>query len=236
MSLSGIFPIDKWEFTTQSVLNTLSEEDYHFLISRQGAQKYQKGEIIFKEGVVPSGIYFIHQGKIKKYKVDRSGREQIIYVANKGELIGYHAILAEERCPDSAATLEDSLVSFIPKEDFLTILDKSPLFARRLLKTLSHEFAVLANGISVISQRTATERLAIALIVLREKFKDEGSGEQEIILNISRMDLASLAGIAQENVIRLLKEFKEEGILETDGRKIWIKDIKRLVKKSNYGQ
>jgi CRP-like cAMP-binding protein len=80
------------------------------------------------------------------------------------------------------------------------------------------------------------ERLAIALIVLREKFKDEGSGEQEIILNISRMDLASLAGIAQENVIRLLKEFKEEGILETDGRKIWIKDIKRLVKKSNYGQ
>jgi CRP-like cAMP-binding protein len=236
MSLSGIFPIDKWEFTTQSVLNALSEEDYYFLISRQGAQKYQKGEIIFKEGVVPSGIYFIHQGKIKKYKVDRSGREQIIYVANKGELIGYHAVLAEERCPDSAAALEDCLISFIPKEDFLTVLDKSPLFARRLLKTLSHEFAVLANGISVISQRTATERLAIALIVLREKFKDDGSGEQEIILNISRMDLASLAGIAQENVIRLLKEFKEEGILETDGRKIWIKDIKRLVKKSNYGQ
>ncbi|SDG39134.1 Crp/Fnr family transcriptional regulator [Mucilaginibacter gossypii] len=235
MSLSGIFPIDKWEFTTQSVLNTLSEEDYNFLISRQGAQKYQKGEIIFKEGIVPSGIYFIHQGKIKKYKVDRNGREQIIYVANKGELIGYHAILAEERCPDSAAALEDCLISFIPKEDFLTILDRSPLFMRRLLKSLSHEFSVLANSISVISQRTASERLAISLIILREKFKGDGSGEKDVILNISRMDLAGMAGIAQENVIRLLKEFKEEGVLETDGRKIWIKDIKRLVKKSNYG-
>ena len=106
---------------------------------------------------------------------------------------------------------------------------------RRLLKSLSHEFSVLANSISVISQRTASERLAISLIILREKFKGEGSGEKDVILNISRMDLAGMAGIAQENVIRLLKEFKEEGVLETDGRKIWIKDIKRLVKKSNYG-
>jgi CRP-like cAMP-binding protein len=234
MSLSGIFPIDKWEFTTQSVLHALSEEDYNFLISRQGEQHYHKGEIIFREGVVPSGIYFIHQGKVKKYKVDQIGREQIIYVANKGELIGYHAILSEERCPDSAATLEDSIISFIPKEDFSIVLDRSPLFARRLLKTLSHEFTVLANSISVIAQRTASERLAIALIVFREKFKEDESGEKEIILNISRMDLANMAGIAQENVIRLLKEFKEEGILETDGRKIWIKDITLLIKKSNY--
>lgn len=234
MSLSGIFPIDKWEFTTQSVLNALSEEDYHFLIGRQGAQQYQKGEIIFKEGVVPSGIYFIAQGRVKKYKVDSGGREQIIYVANKGELIGYHAVIAEERSPDSAATLEDCLISFIPKADFFEVLDRSPLFARRLLKALSHEFTVLANNISVISQRTATERLAIALVVLREKFKEEGSGEKDVILNISRLDLAGIAGIAQENVIRLLKEFKEEGILETDGRKIKIKDIGLLVKKSNY--
>jgi CRP-like cAMP-binding protein len=86
----------------------------------------------------------------------------------------------------------------------------------------------------VIAQRTASERLAIALIVFREKFKEDDCGEKEIILNISRMDLANMAGIAQENVIRLLKEFKEEGILETDGRKIWIKDITLLIKKSNY--
>jgi CRP-like cAMP-binding protein len=234
MSLSGLFPIDKWEFTTQSVLHALSEEDYSFLISRQGDQRYQKGELIFREGVVPSGIYFIHQGKVKKYKVDQAGREQIIYVANKGELIGYHAILAEERCPDSAATLEDSIISFIPREDFSIVLDRSPLFARRLLKTLSHEFTVLANSISVIAQKTASERLAIALIVFREKFKADALGEKEIVLNISRLDLANMAGIAQENVIRLLKEFKLEGILETDGRKIWIKDIALLVKKSNY--
>ena len=234
MSLSGIFPIDRWNFTTQSMLNVLSAEEYADLVAHQSDQRYLKGDVIFREGSVPAGIFLIRSGKVKKYKVDSLAKELIIYVANHGELIGYHAVLSEERYPDSAAAIEDSLISFIPKEDFMSILHRSPAFTQRLLKTLSHEFTVLANTISVIAQRTAHERLAIALIVLREKYKDDKPGEQDIILNISRMDLASMAGIAQENVIRLLKEFKAEGIIETEGRKILIKDIRRLVKKSNY--
>ena len=234
MSLSGIFPIDRWNFTTQSILNVLSEEDYAYLLAHQSDLKYAKGDVIFREGAVPDGIFLIRSGKVKKYKVGNLAKEQIIYVANHGELIGYHAVLSEERYPDSAAAIEDSLLSFIPKDDFITVLHRSPAFMQRLLKALSHEFAVLANTISVIAQRTAPERLAIALIVFREKFKEEGADDKEIVLNISRMDLANMAGIAHENVIRLLKEFKEEGIIDTDGRKITIKDIKLLIKKSNY--
>jgi len=234
MSLSGIFPIDRWNFTTQSILHVLSEAEHADLLAHHSDQKYRKGDVIFREGTVPAGIFLIRSGKVKKYKVDNLAREQIIYVAGPGELIGYHAVLSEERYPDSAAAIEDSLLSFIPKEDFITILHRSPVFSSRLLKALSHEFTVYVNSLSVIAQRTAAERLAIALIVLREKYKEEGSKSRDIVLNVSRMDLAGMAGIAQENVIRLLKEFKDEGILETDGRKILIKDIRRLVKKSNY--
>ncbi|WP_094573045.1 Crp/Fnr family transcriptional regulator [Mucilaginibacter xinganensis] len=234
MSLSGIFPIDRWNFTTQSILTILSAEDYSALVANQSDFKYLKGDVIFREGAVPSGIFLIRSGRVKKFKIDNLAKEQIIYVANQGELIGYHAVLSEERYPDSAAAIEDSLISFIPKEDFIKVLHQSPAFSHRLLKALSHEFTVLANSISVIAHRSAPERLALALIVFREKFKDEVSDGKEIILNISRTDLANMAGIAHENVIRLLKEFKEEGILETDGRKIRIKDIKQLIKKSNY--
>jgi len=234
MSLSGIFPIDRWSFTTQSILNVLSEAEYADLLLHQSELKYKKGEVIFREGTVPSGIFLIRSGKVKKYKMDQLPREQIIYVAGPGELIGYHAVLSGERYPDSAAAIENSVISFIPQDDFIHTLHRSPAFNSRLLKTLSHEFTVLVNSISVIAQRTAAERLAITLIVLREKYKEEGTAEKDIVLNISRMDLASMAGIAQENVIRLLKEFKAEGLVETDGRKIWIKDIKLLVKKSNY--
>lgn len=234
MSLSGIFPIDKWSFSTQSVLSALSEEEYNFLIVKQGVQKYRKGEVIFKEGMVPSGIYFIHKGKVKKYKTGTAGKEQIIYVANKNELIGYHAILSEERYPDSAATLEESQITFIPKDDFLSILEKTPIFAGRLLKALSHEYSVLANNISVYTQGTAAERVAITLILMREKSKIGTPKGEETVIDLSRADLANMAGIAKENVIRLLKEFKSEQIIETNGRKIIVKDISKLVQRSNW--
>jgi CRP-like cAMP-binding protein len=234
MSLSGIFPIERWNFTTHSILNVLSEDDYQYLFRHQSEQLCQKGEIIFREGSVPSGVFIIKNGKIKKYKTDRNGKVQIIYVANEGEMVGYHAVLSEERYPDSAAALEKTLLSFIPKEDFLEILGRSALFTRLLLKALSHEFTVFTNSISVFAQRTAQERLAIALIVLREKFKDVNAEGREPVLNISRADLANVAGIAEDNVIRLLKDFKKEGILETEGRKIKIIDIRSLIKRSNY--
>src|SRR4051812_11623918 len=187
MSLSGIFPIDRWTFTTQSILNVLSEEEHADLLAHHSNQKYLKGDVIFREGSVPSGIFLIRSGKVKKYKVDNLAKEQIIYVAGSEELIGYHAVLSEERYPDSAAAIEDSLISFIPQDDFIRVLRSSPAFNWRLLKALSHEFTVLANSISVIAQRTAPERLAIALIVLREKYKEEGGDEKDIVLNVSRM-------------------------------------------------
>jgi CRP-like cAMP-binding protein len=233
MSLNGLFPIEKWLFSTRSVLNLLNEQDYTFLIGRQDIQRYGKGEMVFKEGMLPSGIYYVHSGKVKKYKKGPTEKEQIIYVANKGELIGYHAVLSGERHQDSAAVLEESSISFIPKEDFLDVLHRSPQFAISLLKALSHEFTVFANNISAFSDASAAERLAIALIVFREKSKAGLAYGEKIVINISRSDLAAIAGIAKENVIRLLKEFKSEGIIKTQGRKIWIQDVEKLAKRSN---
>src|SRR5688572_8168320 len=135
MSIKGIFPIDKWEFKTESILADLPLEDYELLMLHKNEQVYKKDEIIFREGSHPSGIFYIKSGKAKKYKVDQERREQIIYVANTGELIGYHAILAETFYPDSAATLEESIIAFIPREDFLKTLQQSSVLNNRLLKT-----------------------------------------------------------------------------------------------------
>ena len=234
MSLKGIFPIDRWNFNSQSVLKDLPADDHAQLIRHSSEKKYIKGEVIFKAGAVPSGIYYIQQGKVKKYMVDNLGKEQIIYVANTGELIGYHALLASESYPDSASALEESTIVFIPAGDFLSVLDQSPVLSKRLLKTLSHEFGVLANSISVFGQRPVRERLAITLLVLREKFKNEATAGQPIEINISRDDIASMAGATRENIVRLLRDFKDEQLIQTKGRKIWITDITRLAKVSNY--
>lgn len=234
MSIKGIFPIDKWDFKSESILTELPSDDFELLTANKTEQFYKKGETIFREGGFPSGIYFIKEGKVKKYKLDKDGREQIIYVANTGELLGYHAILAEDRYPDSAAALEESKVAFIPKEDFLETLLQSEVLSRRLLKTLSHEFAVLANSLTMFAQKSVRERLALQLIVLREKYKVNFQLGMPVEINMSRDDLASLVGTARENVVRVLSEFKEDGILETKGRKIIVHDVNRLISIANY--
>jgi CRP-like cAMP-binding protein len=234
MSLSGIFPIDKWDFKSESILTDLPLEDLSLLTSHQFDQVYKKGEIIFREGAYPSGIYFIIKGKAKKYKIDSQGKEQIIYVANTGEPIGYHAVLSEDRYPDSAAALEESSIAFIPKEDFLHVLEQSETLSKRLLKTLSHEFAVLANSLTLFAQRSVRERLALQLVVLREKYKINFQSGMPVEINLSRDDLASLVGTVRENVVRILTEFKQEGILKTKGRKIIVLNVNRLIEIANY--
>jgi len=234
MSIRGIFPIDKWNFKSESILKDLPPEDYALLTAHKTEQVYSKGEIIFREGAYPSGIFYIVDGKVKKYKVDKEGKEHIIYVANAGEILGYHAILSEDRYPDSASTLEKSRIAFIPKEDFLSVLQQSTVLSKRLLKTLSHEFAVLANSLSVFAQKSVRERVALQLIVLREKYKVNFQPGMPVEINISRDDLANLVGTVRESAVRILTEFKEAGILETKGRKIIVHDVSRLIKIANY--
>ena len=234
MSISGIFPIDKWDFKSESILSDLPAEDFALLTAHQIEQVYRKGEIIFREGAYPTGIFYITNGKAKKYKLDSEGNEQIIYVANTGELIGYHAILAEDRYPDSAAALEESTITFIHKDDFLTVLGQSDTLSKRLLKTLSHEFAVLVNGLTLFGQRSVRERLALQLVVLREKYKINFESGMLVEINLSRDDLASLVGTVRENVVRILTEFKLEGILKTKGRKIIVLNVNKLVEIANY--
>jgi CRP-like cAMP-binding protein len=234
MSIKGIFPIDNWDFMSESVLADLPAEDLETLLANKSEQLYKKGEIIFREGAFSSGIFYIVEGKVKKYKLDKDAREQIIYVANKGELLGYHAILSEGRYPDGAAALEESRIAFIPKEDFLETLDQSKVLSRLLLKTLSHEFAVLVNTLSMFAQKPVRERLALQLIVLREKYKVNFQPGMPVEINMSRDDLASFVGTARENVVRVLSEFKQDKILETKGRKIIVLNVDLLLKIADY--
>jgi CRP-like cAMP-binding protein len=231
--IKSVFPLEKWDFKSSSVLTDLPEAELKMLFANTREHVYVKGQVLFREGAHPVGIYFIEEGKVKKYKVDKDGREQIIYVANTGELVGYHALLAEEHYPDSASTLEDSRIILIPRENFLKVLEVSDVLSRRLLKSLSHEFSVFANSLALFAQRSVRERFAMQLILMREKYKQNFTPGMEVEINMSREDLASLVGTARENIVRILKDFKKEGILETKGRKIIIKNVKGLVSIAN---
>lgn len=228
------FPIDKFHFRSNRIFEGLPENELTYLEERTIDTKIKKGQTIFSEGTRPNGIFFLRRGKVKKFKTSRDGKEQIIYICSSGELLGHPALLSDEPYADSAATLEDSVIGFISKSDFIYLLDESKFLSKKLLINLSHEFGVLVNGIASFAHKTVRERLALSLLIMKDKYKPDVEDGQPVEINLSREDLANLVGVAVETLVRLLHDFKEEKLIETQGRKIRILDASRLSKVANF--
>ncbi|MCD0488315.1 Crp/Fnr family transcriptional regulator [Pedobacter sp. MC2016-14] len=234
MSLYGIFKIEDWNYIDQSILNSLTESEYDLMINQAEQHTYEKGEIIFREGEAPNGVYFIKQGKVKKYFNRGEGKESIIYIAGKGELIGYHSVFSEKNHSHSAATLEVSIVAFIPIEVFFKVKRGSVAFTDALLKALAHDFTVFIN-LTACKNDTAERRVAVMLILSREKSKAGLVSGSQVEINISRTDLANFVGLSKEHVIRVLAGFKKQDIIKTQGSSIWVTDLEQLVAISKSG-
>ena len=150
-------------------------------------------------------------------------------MCSEGELLGYAAFLSEEGDPDSAAALTDAVVGFLSREKLLRLLDQYEELSKMLMKNLSHEFGVLINVIATITQKTVRERVALTLLILQEKFKDNLNGENEVEIVLTRADFANIVGTAVATLVRLMHDFKEEKVIRTAGRKIVILNKIRLV-------
>ncbi len=227
------FRSDNFRYNTKGIFEGLSGENLERLREASVTHLYKKGEMVFREGGIPAGIFYLVSGKVKKYKTTSRGSEQIFYVCGAGELLGYHAILSEEHYPDSAATIENSEITFIPRENFLRVLQSSSVFSNKLLKTLGHEFSVFINSIANLATKSVRERVALNLLILDEKFRVEERQEMAGEINMSRTDLANMVGTAKETLVRLLQQFKKEGFIEIRGRVIRVVNKKAIIREAN---
>lgn len=193
-----------------------------------------KRQIVYYEGTKPLGIFCVKTGVIKVYKTASNGKEQILYLAKEGDFLGYHALLGEENYSNSATVIKDAKICFIPKEAFLSSMVKNLDFFRRITKQLSHELGIMEEKLIDASQKSIRERLAFLLLQLANTYGVDGGEHQQIELSLSREEIAGMVGTATESVIRLLSEFKKDGLIELEGKKIRIKDKKGLVRLSDF--
>jgi CRP/FNR family transcriptional regulator len=178
---------------------------------------------LFIEGSSPRGVYCVNDGKVKIFARGEEGKEQIIYLAAAGEVVGFRAMFSGEPYSVSATTLEESNICFIGKADFLDLVDTNSTLRNGIMKELSKELAERAMFITNMAQKSVRERLAFSLLMLSDIYKEE-------MINLSREDMANFVGTATETLIRLLKDFKEETLIATHARKIEILDREGLLK------
>ncbi len=193
---------------------------------------FKKGETIFKEGAHAYGLYCINSGKIKLTKSGDMGKEHIVRMAAKGDVLGYRAILSGERYSGSATALEDSNLCFVPKELFLSIIKKDGELSMEMMRLLSEDLRRAESTITHMAQKPVRERTAEALLFLKETYGFEDDG-QTLSVALSREELSNIVGTATETVVRFLKEFKDSGIVKLEGKKILLADVATLTRYAN---
>ena len=187
---------------------------------------YRKKESIYLEGNYPNGLYYINKGKIKIFKTHEYGKELITDLLKEGDFFGYTALLEENPYNESAEALEDSEVTFIPKEEFQQMVFGNVSVTKNFLKILTKGVLDKQERLIDLAYSSVRKRTAEALILLLDKYQTK-EGEP-FSMAIARDDLANIVGTATESLIRTLSDFKEEKLIEIKDGKIKIIDEKKL--------
>ena len=190
---------------------------------------YKKGQVIFYEGNQAYGLYCVFSGRVKLYKTGVDGRQQIVRITGPGDLLGYRSLFADEPYSATAEALEDATICCIDKNAFFPLLNKNPDLSLSVIKKLSMELRHAEELATSIAQRSVRERMAELLLMLKGAYGKPGKKGITIDLQLSREELAEMIGITQETAIRLLSEFKKDGIIEVQERNITILNPKALL-------
>lgn len=197
----------------------------------QGPHKFKRGEVIYEENDRINGFFCVQKGIIKIYKTGFDGREQIIRFAKRGDIMGFRSTITNERACTSTKVIDESEIYIIPGELVKEFVKSNGAFAYELLELTCKELGEANDYITDIAQKTVRERLAEVLIHLKKEFDLDSDSFLQI--NLTREELAGIVGTATETVIRLLSEFKQDGWIELQGRRIKLIDLKTLHKIAN---
>jgi CRP-like cAMP-binding protein len=209
-----------------SSLKALNKDELLKLANCKTSHTLKKGEVIFQEGENVNGIFCIKKGVCKLTKLSPNGKDHIVKLVSKGELLGQRSLISEEAVNLSAVALEDMEVCFIPKTEVMGFFDKNNQFSMNVMKNICGDLKEADGHMVDMAQKSVKERLAETLLHLHDTF---GVNEDNSLqIQLSRDELASMIGTATESCIRLLSDFKKLGMIELVGKKITLKDISKL--------
>ncbi|WP_408028072.1 Crp/Fnr family transcriptional regulator [Tenacibaculum litoreum] len=207
-------------------MKALTKEELIRITGCKTSKKIKKGEVLFDEGEYINGVFCVKDGVCKVSKMSDNGRDQIIHLIKKGDILGERSLINNEASNLKAIAVNDMEVCFIPKEEILRDLENNSNFSMDVLKKMANSLKKADDVIVDMAQKTVKQRLAATLLLLDAKFDKNENGS--ININLSREDIANIIGTATESAIRLLSEFKKKKLIDLKGKEIFITDIKAL--------
>jgi len=209
---------------TVPLFKGLSPKQYDELAMIATDQEYAKGGTIFAEGDPGDGFFLVVSGLVKIYKLSPEGKEQILHIFGSGEPFAEAAVFTGSPYPAHALALEKSRVLFLPRRAFIQLISRNPELALNMLAALSHRLKKFAQLIEELSLKEVPGRLAAHLLYLSR----QQAGQDQVLLPVSKNQLAGLLGTIPETLSRILGKLARTGMVAIDGPRITILDREAL--------
>lgn len=212
----------------------LTQEQKEVVETSSVVQEIKKGRHIFKEGKEPAGLIYLNKGSAKLFKYGSGDREQIVRLVKPLSFVGYKALFTEKPHTTSAEAIENSEIVIYNKESIFYLIDNNAQFARKVIKTLADELAFNYNRLINLTQKHIRGRLAETLLLIKDIYGVDKDGKT-LVAKFTRENIAHFSNMTTANAIRTLKIFKEEGLIDTEGKRITLMNIDALFEISKLG-
>ena len=181
---------------------------------------------VYKQGNQIEALYFIEKGVVKTCMIDKNGKELITNLCKQDDIFGDLSLTKQKEQKEYAIALEDSVIHKIPKPELERIIRKHPSILKDFMQILDEHLSDTKDQLLEMAYSSVQKKTARTILLFSERLKKNKLRQ----IRISRADLAAVAGIASESLIRTLAKFKDKGIIEIEGRNIKIIDFEALSK------
>lgn len=212
------------------IFNQLGQEVLDNISEHKVSNTFKKGQTLFMQGNPPFGMYCIKSGIVKVTQTGPDGKESIVRLAKGGDTIGHRSLFSEEYYKATATAVEETKVCFYDKKYIQKLVKEEASVAYNLIAKLGRDLGSSEHKVTSLSQKSVRERLAELLLVLKEGYGEKlEDGRIKLNIKLTREEMASIVGTASETLIRFFTEFKQEHIIEQEGKVIFITDMEKLV-------
>ncbi len=182
-------------------------------VGRGTIRTLEAKEHLFCEGDVATHVYRVEVGHICIYRMMSDGRRQVVDFAYPGDMIGLGALGDHS---ESAQAMERTVVRAMPVATLRELAQSDTRLGLKLYEALSRELMAARELLFTVSQRTAAERVAAFLLALCRRSERRGETPNEIVLPMTRMDIADFLGLTIETVSRTLTKLRHDGVIDLE--------------------
>ncbi|CDF57160.1 Crp/Fnr family transcriptional regulator [Thermobrachium celere] len=212
-----------------SFFSSLDSESLNKLSEIIVEREYKKGSSIFIEGEEAEAVYVVRNGKVKIYKTGSDGKEHIIHIMSDGDVFAESCIFEACPYPASAEAVEDTVLYVLENNKLEKVLEEHPKIAVELVKIMARRLRMVAMQIENLSLKDANQKIATLIVNLFKIGGVEVINGAKIKLDVSRTEMANMVGLTRETLTRTLFKFKNEGIIDIDGKELIIVDSYKLL-------